>query len=60
MLTSIYIYNAFIKFGPWSKKHQRSEGLGKSAASPQQQAVLNDGAAVGAQCHHAVGGRVRD
>lgn len=29
MLTSIYIYTAFITFGLWSKKQQRSEGLGE-------------------------------
>lgn len=60
MLTSIYTYNAFKKFGPWSKKHQRSEGPGNSAAGPQQQARLNDGAAGGAQCQSAISGRVGD
>lgn len=29
MLTSIYTYTAFITFGLWFKKQQRSEGLGE-------------------------------
>lgn len=54
MLTSIYIYNAFVKFGPWSEKHQRSEDPGNSTAGPQQQVGFNDGAAAGSQCHPAI------
>lgn len=55
-LTSIYIYNAFIKLGLWSKKQQRSEVLGDSPGLKGQQHVPRSrlGLAVGAQCHPAV------